>query len=306
MWRACSNILPTKYQLRARGIGRDDKCDLCGGCETFGHILWECKMAGAVRGNTRLKLPSLEVTPRDFVDIVWEIMSRRPEIDWELFTVTAWSLWNNRNLVHHGGKSKSSELIVREVAAYMTEVRQTKEAQTRPAHPIRQIWTPPKRGFYKINIDEAVFQEMGCCGVGVIIRNEDGQLMSAMSKRFYLPLKTLEVEAKAVKEGITLARELSLKNIIVESDAQVVVNSLSESGLLPSSILTVIEGTRMSLRGFDSWEINHICRAKNSAAHLMAKHAKFVFDYNVWVEDTPPAIEKQILYDVSLMNDISV
>jgi len=69
MWRACSNILPTKYQLQARGIGRDDKCDLCGGCETFGHILRECKMAGVVWGNTRLKLPSLEVTPRDFVDI---------------------------------------------------------------------------------------------------------------------------------------------------------------------------------------------------------------------------------------------
>lgn len=38
----------------------------------------------------------------------------------------------------------------------------------------------------------------------------------------------------------------------------------------------------------------------------MAKSAKFVSDYIVWVEDTPPAIEKQILYDVSCMNDISV
>ena len=68
----------------------------------------------------------------------------------------------------------------------------------------------------------------------------------------------------------------------------------------------VIEGTRMSLRGFDSWEVNHICRAKYSAAHLMAKNAKFVSDYNVWVEDTPPTIEKQILYDVSLLNDFTV
>ena len=52
------------------------------------------------------------VIPRDFVDIVWDILKRRPEIDWELFAVTTWSLWNNRNLVCHGRKSKRSELIV--------------------------------------------------------------------------------------------------------------------------------------------------------------------------------------------------
>ena len=40
MWRACSNILPIKYQLWARGIGRDDVCDLCRGCETSGHIFF--------------------------------------------------------------------------------------------------------------------------------------------------------------------------------------------------------------------------------------------------------------------------
>ena len=70
MWRAYSNILPTKYQLQARGIGRVDVCDLCGGYETSGHILWGCKVAGEVWSNTRLKLPLLEVIPRDFVDIV--------------------------------------------------------------------------------------------------------------------------------------------------------------------------------------------------------------------------------------------
>ena len=70
MWKACSNILPTKHKLRARGNGKDDMCDLGRGCESSGHILWGCKVAREVWSNTRLMLPLLEVIPRDFVDIV--------------------------------------------------------------------------------------------------------------------------------------------------------------------------------------------------------------------------------------------
>ncbi|XP_075665977.1 uncharacterized protein LOC142635769 [Castanea sativa] len=274
MWRACSNILPTKYQLWARGIGRDDECDLCELCETSGHTLWRCKVAGEVWSNTRLKLPSIEIIPKDFVDIVWDILKRQPGIDWELFAATAW-------------------------------VRQPKEEQRRPAPPSRQNWIPPPRGFYKINVDGAVFKELGSCGVGVVIRNDARQLMGAMSKKLDFPLKAMEVEAKVVEEGFTLARELSLKNVILESDAQAVVNSLTESCIAPSSILKVIEGVKLGLCGFDSWDVKHICRMKNSAAHLMAKNAKFVSDYVVWVEDSPSVIEHQVLFDVSGLNEFS-
>ena len=76
--------------------------------------------------------------------------------------------------------------------------------------------------------------------------------------------------------------------------------------MAPSSILMVIEGTKLSLRGFESWEVNHICRAKNSAAHLMAQNAKCVSDVNVWVEDTSHVIEQQIMYGASLLNDFTV
>ena len=52
------------------------------------------------------------------------------------------------------------------------------------------------------------------------------------------------MEAKAIEEGIIFARELSLKKVILESDAQVVVQSLSEKSMAPSSIIMVIEGAK--------------------------------------------------------------
>lgn len=97
------NILPTKKRLRTRGIAQDGRCDLCGYIETSRHTLWGCKFASLVWGNTKIKLPSFEMTPRDFIDILWEIKNKKPELNWELFVVTAWSLWNNRNAVRHGG-----------------------------------------------------------------------------------------------------------------------------------------------------------------------------------------------------------
>ena len=48
MWKARKNILPTKCKLRGRGIGVEVSCDLCGGEENLGHILWSCKVAKEV------------------------------------------------------------------------------------------------------------------------------------------------------------------------------------------------------------------------------------------------------------------
>ena len=166
-------------------------------------------------------------------------------------------------------------------------------------------WTPPREGWFKVNVDGAVFKELGSCGIGVVIRNERGLLMGAMCKKLDLPLGVLEVEAKAFEEGIQLAGNLGLRNIVMEGDAKMVTDALAGRCSPPSSIQMIIEGFRRWSLNAHAWQVTHVCRTGNFATHLMARNAKLVNDSIVWVEDTPPIIECQVTKDVSSLELVS-
>ena len=163
------------------------------------------------------------------------------------------------------------------MVAYIEETR-----GERRAHPsATQLWIPSKQGWYKVNTDGAVFRETGSCGIGVVVRNEKGQIMGALCRRPELPLRALEAEAKAVEEGIQFARDLGLDQIVIECDSQVVVNSFCKQDLIQSSVQKVIEGSRLGLCWFSAWEVVHTRRGYNSVAHIMARHAKFVSECDI-------------------------
>ena len=135
-----------------------------------------------------------------------------------------------------------------------------------------------------------MFREAGSCGIGVVVRNEKGQIMGALCRRLELPPGALEVEAKVVEEGVQFARDLSLGKIVIESDSQVVVSSFRDLSLTQSCVRKVTEGTRLGLHWFTAWEMSHTRRGCNTAAHFLARHAKFVHDCVIWVENTLPMI----------------
>ena len=58
---------------------------------------------------------------------------------------------------------------------------------------------------------ELFFKELGCCGIGVVVQNDKGQLMGALSKLIPYPLGALEIEAKVAEIGTTFAWELGLR-----------------------------------------------------------------------------------------------
>lgn len=135
--------------------------------------------------------------------------------------------------------------MAKSVANYVEEIKQEKQPQLRHPPKITHPWFPPRQDWYKINTYGAVFREIGSCRSGAVMRNEKGLVMGAMSKRWDLPLRALEIEAKAVEDGVQLAWDLDLNQIIIESDSQTMVNSIHDHNLALSSIQKVIEGIKV-------------------------------------------------------------
>ena len=76
------------------------------------------------------------------------------------------------------------------------------------------------------------------------------------------------------------------------------VQSLGKQSIPPSSIRLVVNGIWEGLKFFNAWELSHVRRGGNKAAHILARQAKFLNDCNIWVEDTPPKIVDQIQANV--------
>ena len=58
-------------------------------------------------------------------------------------------------------------------------------------------WQPPRPSLYKVNVDGALFYADNTTGLGVVVRNEHGQVMVSLSKRIPLPSSMIKVEALA-------------------------------------------------------------------------------------------------------------
>ena len=116
----------------------------------------------------------------------------------------AWSLWGNRNEIRQGGKRKTGLELVRGAAQYLEEFyaanRVEEGVRNSSIQPAR--WIPPQGQTLKANVDGAVFAELKAARIGVVIRDMEGNVKAALSKKINAPLGFVEAEAKAFEIGI--------------------------------------------------------------------------------------------------------
>ena len=106
------------------------------------------------------------------------------------------------------------------------------------------LWKPPPPAWYKTNVDGVVFTERGQCGIGVVVWNDKGQIMGALSQKLLYPLGALAAKAKVTEIDIFFSWELGLREIILEGDSQIVMNAIANHDLGPIQIQQLVTGIK--------------------------------------------------------------
>ena len=77
-------------------------------------------------------------------------------------------------------------------------------------------------------------------------------------------------EALAIEEGILLARQKMLKQVIIESNSLSVVDAISSNSPY-GDIRPIIQGILLLSSSFDIWKVKHLKREYNKVAHELAR-----------------------------------
>ena len=149
-------------------------------------------------------------------------------------------------------------------------------------------WQPPRPGLYKVNVDGALFYADNTAGLGVVIRNEHGQVMVSLSERTLLPSSVIEVEVLAARRGLELAVETGFRNIVLESDSQILITAVREDFYSLASFSHLVKDIQFIASYLSLINYSHVRRQCNALAHSLARRAKSLSQSQVWMEDVPP------------------
>ncbi|XP_040994235.1 uncharacterized protein LOC121240764 [Juglans microcarpa x Juglans regia] len=108
-------------------------------------------------------------------------------------------------------------------------------------------------------------------GVGVIIRDHQGQIIGALMASKCLKGSSFDAEAHGLLLATVFCKELGLKHVVIEGDSKQVIDLLQRQCSNWSMGGLLIEDARQLMDSCSEWTSSHAYREANMAAHHLAK-----------------------------------
>ncbi|KAH9650223.1 putative reverse transcriptase/RNA-dependent DNA polymerase [Citrus sinensis] len=230
MWRAVKNLLPTAENLWKRKEVPDPICQRCKrGVETSVHAMVECKAARKIGQLSHHAAEEITASHgRNMFDIFLDTTRLLNKKETELQVAYWWATWNARN--HFLFKKEKLDALISVakaegvVDAYRKFKRPEQQQLDTSTMEKPKQWKPPPENWCKVNVDAATDHQSQRAGLGVVIRNDKGDVVAAAIKPSSFNGDVPFAEAEAIKWGMQVAKRAGINAVILESDCQVAID----------------------------------------------------------------------------------
>ena len=178
----------------------------------------------------------------------------------DLFATIAWSIWCRRNKARLNELVMPVQKIVAEAHHYLAIYKSGNGIMQKKQPQSRTRWYPPPLGRDKTNFDGAVFEETREVGIGMVIRNSAGEVMTSLSKKISLPSSVEAMEALAARHAVRFMQEVGIIESILEGDSLSIISALKNGDRLNSAIGHLIKDTLSYVISNRSLSFSHVRR----------------------------------------------
>jgi ribonuclease HI len=213
------------------------------------------------------------------------------------FVGIARRLWMRRNEVVHGGHMMHPNDLVRRMKTAMVEfVEATDSGEMHIAHaPEENIgrnikWQPPDTVWVKANWDASLAKDKGWMGLGVVVWDEWGRIITAQRKTERGLLEPTMTEARAALMAIRFCKNTGMDRVIFEGDAQVVINAVHSGELDGSCLSVIVADIKSELQSFQHWRLAFVRREGNEATHCLSREATTALMDQSWFSEIPECL----------------
>ncbi|KAK6148918.1 hypothetical protein DH2020_016443 [Rehmannia glutinosa] len=302
LWRVCTDSLPTKDNLRRRGLDIDPVCFICGeGIETSSHIFLKCREVQTIWYTSPLRMDLSITSFESPKNLIWCAMIKYPTDYVEYLACLAWRIWNERNDVYMKEGVFNVERVIRTANKIHGETLSPSPKGTRngPNHSVPHAWTVPEQGQLKMNCDAAVYKD-GSLGYGFVVRDSVGDVLLSGAKRTNMEGSSTLAEGLALIFGLTACRDTGLRQVMIECDCKILIDGLAGKIVPEFYGDLLIKDIRETGEEIGCCSFKHIPREANkqgthALAHFVQDHETEMF----WVEELPPNLESIRVLDVN-------
>ncbi|KAM6544052.1 hypothetical protein CsatB_008499 [Cannabis sativa] len=281
LWRVLVGCLPTKVQLSTKKINVDLYCPFCNNAvETISHVLLECRFASSC---WTVSIVPAGVVSHGFNNWLSDLVSHQSAAVVKEAACVSWKIWAVRNELLWNKKSCSAIDVVRSARIVLDQycTAQSQKTGALLIHDINNVderWKKPIANMVKINVDGAIFQEQNKFGYGCVARDSNGSLLEAIFESRLGVVKPEIAETIGIKEALSWIERKQWPNVVIETDALVVVQAIHSSILMPSQFGLLVDDCRVLLSSLNNVSLKFVKRSANRAAHCLARESCFSSD----------------------------